>query len=232
MSEQHPEQTKHLFGKTYQGYDLPDGSYVPGAKYAPDPRTVWGWQLRGLQEGRNRDATFSWEGKRVLDLAGNNGYHGLRALREGAAAATLVEQSSDAAAKAAEIAKEWDLPLHVKRRDIENHPWDKHALEEPFDVIFAHQVLYHLARPIPLLRRACKALRHGGSICIHSRIAVHVHEKHWEWVPTLHTMEETLRYVGFSQVRFTGDARLLAALRRRNPPDERGQHKVMVVAHR
>lgn len=227
MSEKHPEQTKHLFGDSYQGYELPDGSYVPGARHAPDPRPIWGWMSR-LVPGPLTHEEWSWEGKHVLDLAGNNGYHGLRALREGAASATLLELHPGACAKATEIAAAWGLPLKVKRGSIEDRPWDK---REKFDAIFAHQVLYHLERPIHLLRRIRGALNDGGFFAAHSRIAIHVHEKHWEWVPTLHTMEETLRYVRFGKVHFGGDRIALNEVRRRNPPDETGQRKVMVVAH-
>jgi len=231
MDEKHPEQRKHLFGENYQGYELPDGSYVPGGSYAPDPRRVWGWFEGSLPYG------WSWSGTRVLDLAGNNGYHGLRALREGAASATLVEAHPDACKKAEEVAREWGLTFHVKQRDIETHPWDK---GDPFDVIFAHQVLYHLERPIHLLRRVAGVLAPGGVFATYTRIALNVHEKHWEWVPNKATMRTTLEYAGFRSVSFHGPRN---ALRDISPSDERfgvgdrawrvqreGQRKVLVVA--
>lgn len=231
MSEKHPQQRKHLFADNYQGYELPDGSYVAGGSYAPDPRMVWGLLAAALP------ADWSWAGKAVLDLAGNNGYHGLRALREGAADAVLVEQHPKACEKAQEIAEAWGMPLEVRRRDVEAHPWDK---RRTFDAIFAHQVLYHLEHPIQILRRIRGALRTGGVFATYTRIALNVHEKHWEWVPNKATMVTTLRYAGFRTVSFHGPRKDLEAI---SPNEERsgvvdpmhraqrpGQRKVLVVA--
>ena len=218
-ARKHAKQTKHLFGSTYQGYELPDGVWVPGAPYAPDPRQIWSMQHKQL-----RPAT--WEGKRVLDLAGNNGYHAIRALREGARRAVLVEQHPDAVRQAKRIAKAWGVDLRVRPRDIEKNEWHN----QRWDVIFCHQVLYHLVQPITLLRRARASLLPGGVFFTYTRIAINAHDKHWEWVPNWDTMRRTLLYAGFSEVEIDGKAADVRMLEDPKSPTLTGQRKALVTA--
>ena len=210
---------KHLFGDSYQGYELPGGVYVPGADYAPDPRRVW--------ELQKSHSPSEWAGLHVLDLAGNNGYHAIRALREGASSAILAEQSASAAAKALDVAKKWGVDLTVVVGDIEKVNWHDHG---PFDVIFCHQVLYHLVEPIKLLRRAREALILGGRFLAYTRIAINVHEKHWEWVPNADTMRRTLYYVGFTGVNIDGESVDVRAVEYPATQTLPGQCKVLVTA--
>lgn len=219
MSETHPQQRKHLFGSSYQGYEHPDGMYIRGAKYAPDPRPIWKDQQRVLQR--------SWDGLRVLDLAGNNGYHAIKALREGARSAKLVELHRGAAEKARWLASEWGVDLDVVYGDIEKVSWQN---DGPYDVVFCHQVVYHLECPVQLLRRVREAMIQDGFLFMYTRLAAVVHERHWEWVPNWESMCKVLRYLGFREPRYhTLDGRVADAIE--NPAlDDKRQVKVLVSA--
>lgn len=227
----HPEQRQHSFGVGYQGVEFPDGIWVPpvpkaGNGQADDVRDIW----QTMQVSRT-----TWVGSEVADLGCNTGYFGIRALRAGAKSCLFGDLNAEAVSSARSIYKSWKSSGHPMGEaqfvhgDMERwFPGKKRTL----DAVFLHQVIYHLAHPIPFLRCIRDALRPGGIFYMWTRIAVNVHEKHWEWVPNRDTMERTLFYVGFSTVTFHGPRDRLRDIGGFLGGSDKGQRKVLVVATR
>ena len=224
MTDANPHATKHPFGPSYQLRELPDGQVIPGAAYAPDPRPVHRMMTIAL---RQRWPDFPY-GLKVADLACNGGFHGIKLLRDGARECSFVDMDVESIKVAKETARAWDVHRLGCFLDGDIESFDPLA---SFDLIMAHQVIYHLADPIGFLRRVHRGLKPDGAFAMYTRIAHAVHPRTHEWVPSWQTMQETLQHIGFKSVTFLGEEDVVKKVH----PSTRdirsaGQEKLLVVA--
>ncbi|GAA2023960.1 methyltransferase domain-containing protein [Agromyces tropicus] len=104
------------------------------------------------------------EGLAVLDLGSGPGTISLdlaRIVRPGRVVG--VDASADVVARANGLARSEGVP------NAEFRTGDAYALpfeDDSFDVVHAHQVLQHLARPVDALREARRVLRPGGVVAV------------------------------------------------------------------
>lgn len=223
-SDANPHATKHPFGPSYQLRELPGGEVIPGAPYAPDPRMVYRMLKFALSQSHWKNFP---EGLKVADLACNGGFHGIKALREGAQDCFFVDMNVESIRVARETAKAWEVHRKCTFAEGDIESFDPSLM---FDLVMAHQVIYHLADPIGFLRRVQKSLKPGGVFAMYTRVAHSIHPKTHEWVPSWNTMIEALHHVGFKAVSFFEEKNVLARV---HPVtrDARsgGQEKVLVI---
>lgn len=224
MSNSDPRARKHEFGPDYQLRELPGGVVINGAAYAPDPRPVYRLMRAAIASSK---AGFP-ASLDVADLACNGGYHGIKAMRDGANRCVFVDMSSDAIRVAMETATAWGVHDRCEFSVGDIELWGRPPM---FDLVMAHQVVYHLGDPIGFLRRVHSAIRGSGVFACYTRVAHAVHPRTFEWVPSWASMVEALRHVGFRSVSFVESDGVLARVR----PETRdirssGQEKVMVLA--
>lgn len=224
MSNSDPRQRQHLFGPTYQAQEWGDGTLVEGAAYAPDPRAVH----RMMRIALNDLSSEFPKGIVFADLACNAGYHGIKLLRDGAKQGVFMDANPKNIEVTTEIAESWGVRSQgaMVSGDIQEFVYEK-----AFDLVMAHQVVYHLADPIDFLLRVRAALKDDGAFAMYTRMAHAVHPKTFEWVPSWVAMEEALQHVGFRSVSIIGEKSDLVRVHPKTRDiHSRGQEKVLVVA--
>jgi 2-polyprenyl-3-methyl-5-hydroxy-6-metoxy-1,4-benzoquinol methylase len=226
MTDANPHATKHPFGPSYQLRELPGGQVIPGAAYAPDPRPVFRAMQLALSGGWRGDFP---EGIDAADLACNGGYHGIKLLRGGANRVHFIDMHTQSVDVARETALAWGYG--PERATFLTGSIESFDPGPSFDLVMAHQVIYHLADPIGFLRRTYNALRPEGVFAMYTRVAHAVHPRTHEWVPSWLALQEVLQHVGYKAITVVEDPEVV----KRVKPDTRdirstGQEKVLVVA--
>lgn len=170
------------------------------------------------------------QGVAAADIGCNGGYHGIRLLRDGAASCVFVDANPHSLAAAEEVARAWGVRGKASFWEMDAIGFGGVGL---YDLVMAHQVIYHLSDPVGFLRRAHASLKEGGSLAMFTRIAHALHDKTFEWVPSWVAMEEALQHVGFRSVSIIGGEAEIARVHPKSRDiRSAGQEKVLVLAHR
>ena len=179
--------------------ELAPGVVTPGA-YKPD--TEWLFNTIGVP--------LDLTGKRALDLGCADGAHSFGMAKMGAAV-TAVDLFSPDFRNVEFISQLWDIPVTYRQSSV--YTLD----EEPFDLILALGVIYHLEHPLLALQNLNKQCTMGGMLLLESHVehALMLRNKNlasfWPddqlnndpsnwWTPTRKCLDEMLRVSGFRVV--------------------------------